>query len=47
MGATFGLIGIVFQELTDFSLQMPGNAVLFALLAAIAIHHLPRRERPA
>jgi len=47
MGATFGLIGIVFQELTDFSLQMPGNAVLFALLAAIAIHHPPRRERPA
>jgi hypothetical protein len=25
---------------------MPGNAVLFALLAAIAIHRPPRRERP-
>jgi hypothetical protein len=27
-------------------LQMPGNAVLFVLLAAIAMHRPPRHERP-
>ena len=45
-GATLGLIAIAIQELTDFSLQMPGNAVMFALLAAIAMHRPPRHERP-
>jgi len=45
-GATLGLIAIAIQELTDFSLQMPGNAVLLALLAAIAMHRPPRHERP-
>lgn len=37
-GATVGLLGIAVQELSDFSLQMPGNAVMFAVLVAIAIH---------
>jgi O-antigen ligase len=46
-GATLGLVAIAIQELTDFSLQIPGNAVLFALLAAIAMHRPPRHERPA
>ena len=45
-GATLGLIAIAIQELSDFSLQMPGNAVLFVLLAAIAMHRSPRHERP-
>ena len=36
-----------YQELTDFSLQLPGNAVLFAVLAAVAMHRPPRHERPA
>jgi O-antigen ligase len=45
-GATLGLIAMAIQELTDFSLQLPGNAVLFALLAAIAMHRPPRHERP-
>jgi O-antigen ligase len=45
-GATLGLIAMAIQELTDFSLQMPGNAVLFVLLAAIAMHRPPRHERP-
>jgi hypothetical protein len=45
-GATLGLVAIAIQELTDFSLQMPGNAVLFALLAAIAMHRPARHERP-
>jgi len=35
-GAVTGLIAIALQETVDFSLQMPGNAVLFALLCGIA-----------
>ncbi len=46
VGATVGLVAIAVQELSDFSLQMPANAVLFALLAAIAMHRTPRHERP-
>jgi hypothetical protein len=34
-----GLGAIAFQELFDFTLQMPGAAALFVVLAAIAIHH--------
>ena len=45
-GATVGLVAIAVQELSDFSLQMPGNAVLFVVLAAIALHR-PRRSRRA
>jgi O-antigen ligase len=41
-GAVIGLIAVAVQETVDFSLQMPGNAVLFALLAALALHR-PRR----
>jgi O-antigen ligase len=44
-GATIGLIAIAIQELTDFSLQMPANALLFAVLAAVAMHRPPRHER--
>jgi O-antigen ligase len=46
VGATVGLVAIAVQELTDFSLQMPANALLFALLAAIAMHRPPRHQRP-
>jgi O-antigen ligase len=49
VGAATGMIGIGLQELVDFSLQIPGNAALFAVLCAIAIHpprtssrHTPR-----
>ena len=42
-GAVVGLTGIACQELVDFSLQMPGNAALFVVLAAIAVH--PGRPR--
>lgn len=38
VGATTGLLGIAIQSLVEFSLQMPGNAALFAVLAAIALH---------
>jgi O-antigen ligase len=45
-GAVTGLIAIAIQEVFDFTLQMPGAAVLFVVLAAIAIHkpdYLKRR----
>jgi O-antigen ligase len=42
-GAVAGLAGIAVQSLVEFSLQMPGNAVLFTVLAAIAAHEAPRR----
>ena len=38
MGALTGLIAIAFQSLVEFSLQMPGNAALFAVIAGLAIH---------
>ena len=37
-GAVIGLITIAAQELVEFSLQIPANAVLFTLLCAIAVH---------
>lgn len=37
IGAATGLVAIALQETVDFSLQMPGNAVLCAILCAIAI----------
>ncbi len=37
-GAVAGLVGIAAQSLMEFSLQMPGNAVLFVMLLAIAMH---------
>jgi O-antigen ligase len=43
IGAVAGLIGIGLQELVDFSLQLPGIALFFAVVCAIAIH-VPRSE---
>jgi O-Antigen ligase len=37
-GAATGLAAIALQSLVEFSLQMPGNAVTFVVLAAIALH---------
>jgi len=42
-GAVAGLLTIALQELAEFSLQMPGNAALFCVLAAIAVHR-PRQS---
>jgi hypothetical protein len=42
-GAVAGLAGIAAQSAVEFSLQMPGNAVVFVLLLAIAMHR-PRSE---
>jgi putative inorganic carbon (HCO3(-)) transporter len=38
MGAATGLIAIALQSAVEFSLQMPGNAAMFAVVAGIAIH---------
>jgi O-antigen ligase len=45
VGAMIGLISIGFQSLVEFSLQMPGNAALFAVMAAIAVHQSPKLRR--
>jgi O-antigen ligase len=37
-GAVTSLVAIAFQETVEFSLQMPGNAALFAVVCAIAVH---------
>jgi O-antigen ligase len=38
LGAAAAICGIAVQEITDFSLQIPGVALLFAVVIAIAIH---------
>jgi O-antigen ligase len=38
VGATTGLVAIGLQSLVEFSLQMPGNATLFAVLLALALY---------
>ena len=38
VGAVTGLLAIAIQEAGDFSLQMPANAAMFCVLAAIALH---------
>jgi O-antigen ligase len=43
-GAVTGLVAIALQETVEFSLQMPGNAALFAILSAIALHKSSRRS---
>jgi len=37
LGAVTGIVAIAFQEVVEFSLQMPGNAALFTILCAIAV----------
>jgi hypothetical protein len=38
LGAVGGIVAIAVQSVAEFSLQMPGNAALFATLCAIALH---------
>jgi hypothetical protein len=45
VGAILGLVSIGLQSLVEFSLQMPGNAALLAVLAAIAVHRSPNLRR--
>ena len=43
-GAVISLCAVAIQSLVDFTLQMPGAAVLFVLILAIAIHKPARTE---
>ena len=46
VGASVGLATIATQAAVEFSLQMPGNAALFVVLLAIALHEpTPRHSR--
>ena len=38
LGAVTGIVAIALQSLVEFSLQIPGNAILFTALCAIALH---------
>jgi len=38
MGAVIGLVAIALQSIGEFSLQMPSNAAMFAVVAGLAIH---------
>jgi O-antigen ligase len=42
LGAVTGLVAIGLQDMVDFSLQVPGNAVLFTMSCAVAIARGPR-----
>ena len=44
VGAVAGLAGIAAQSIVEFSLQMPGNRVMFVLLLALAMHRPSRRS---
>ena len=44
VGAVTGIAAVAIQESVEFSLQMPGNAVLFAALCGIALHKAPVRR---
>jgi hypothetical protein len=46
LGAVTGMVAVMFQELVEFSLQMPGNAALFTILCAIAVRKSSPRCRP-
>ena len=39
MGALAGICGIAVQEVSEFSLQIPGVALLFSVLLAVVIHN--------
>ena len=46
-GAVAGLAAIALQSTVEFSLQMPGNAALFAVTCGIALHKAPARQGAA
>ena len=46
-GAVTSLVAIAIQESVEFSLQMPGNAALFAVVCALALQRTPAsRDEP-
>jgi hypothetical protein len=46
LGAVGGIVAIAVQSLVEFSLQIPGNAALFATLCALALHRSSRPVGP-
>jgi O-antigen ligase len=46
-GAACGMFGLAIQNLFEMTLRVPANAVLFALLAAIATHRASRAPGPS
>jgi O-antigen ligase len=38
LGAVAGIVAVAVQSMVEFSLQIPGNAALFATLCALALH---------
>jgi O-antigen ligase/polysaccharide polymerase Wzy-like membrane protein len=44
-GAASGVAGIAVQNLVEMTLRVPVNALLFAILAAVALHEPPTRLR--
>jgi hypothetical protein len=38
LGATTGIVAIGIQNMVEMTLRVPANAVLFAILAALALH---------
>jgi hypothetical protein len=47
LGLTLGLIALAVHETVDFNLQIPANALLFVVLAAIAVAPLTREGNAA
>jgi O-antigen ligase len=45
-GASMGVLAMAIQSLVEFSLQMPGNAAFFVVLAAIALHPSRPQQDP-
>jgi O-antigen ligase len=45
LGAVTGIVAIAFQEIVEFSLQMPGNAAFFTVLCAIAVRRASFKRR--
>ncbi len=46
LGAVTGIIAMMAQELVEFSLQMPGNAVLFTVLCGVAMRRATDKTGP-
>jgi O-antigen ligase len=44
VGAVAGMVAIATQNMVEMTLRVPANAVLFAILAAIAVHHRAVRD---
>ncbi|MCX6544995.1 MAG: O-antigen ligase family protein [Acidobacteria bacterium] len=46
VGATTGIVAMAFQEIVEFSLQIPGDAALFVVLCAIAVRRTSPKNHP-